>query len=395
MDGPVSESVDDKRRSRGLSRRAYLASAGVATATALGGCLGAVDSGPDTVTFGTLTIPAVAEILIARDRGYFEDRNIELEVKRIQSAPKATPQLASGDLDVATGSIGASLFNSVAQDIDIRVVADQTQYWPGQPSANRIWARSAAVPDTDSIYDLPEGLTIGLHGSGNVDSYVWGRILELNDMTWDDVSTTEVLYNNMPVTMAEGQIDACSIPDPLGLQVADQADATQLGYASMVAPRMQIGAYLFGGPFAEERPEVATRWVEAYLEGVREYYELGGFPSEEVATIVSDTFDLPKAAIQASIPSLPHKNGHLNADSVENQQAFYACRGNVDETVPIGDVIDETFLESALDTVGRLDDEAARPDVETIEQWGENALSPYPPVGEQRTPSEFPTDSSC
>lgn len=378
-----------------FSRRQFLAGTGAATAAAIGGCMGAPESGPETVSFGTLTIPAVSEVLIAKDRGYFADRNIELEIKRIQSAPKATPQLASGDLDVATGSIGASLFNSVAQDIDIKVVADQTQYWRGQPSSNRILARSEAVPDTDSIYDLPEDLTVALHGTGNVDSYILGRILSLNDMAWADMDRTETLYTQMPTLMAEGAIDICAIPDPLALQVLDKADATQIGQASMVAPRMQIGAYIFGGPFAEERPDTATRWLEAYLEGVREYYELGGFPSDEVATIVSETFDLPKPAIKASVPSLPHKNGHLNAESIENQQAYHACQGTVDETVPVSDVIDESFLEGALDSVGRLDPEEATPSVSTIEAWSETAIAPYPPIGEIRTPAEFPTDSLC
>ncbi|MFT4957841.1 MAG: NitT/TauT family transport system substrate-binding protein [Halobacteriales archaeon] len=381
------------------SRRTFLTGVGAAGVAAVGGCLGSLSGGdgggPETVTFGTLTIPAVAEVLIANDRGYFEERDISLDIKRIQSAPKATPQLASGKLDVATGGIGASLFNSVAGDVDVRLVADQTQYWPGQPSGNRIWARTAAVPDTDSIYELPEGLTIALHGAGNVDSYIWGRILALNDMTWDDVDTKEILYTNMPVTMAEGEIDACAIPDPLGLQVARKAEATQLGYASMVAPRMQIAGYLFGGPFAKDRPDVASRWLEAYLKGVREYYELGGFPSDEVARIVSDEFGLPKGVIKASVPSLPHKNGRVNEDSVANQQEFYACRGNVEEKVPTEDVIDESFLEDALNEVGALDPEDARPTVQTILQWSENAPRPYPPVGKIRPPNEFPMDSTC
>jgi predicted O-methyltransferase YrrM/ABC-type nitrate/sulfonate/bicarbonate transport system substrate-binding protein len=382
-------------RGKKLTRRTFLAGTGAATVGALGGCLGAPGGGPASVTFGTLTIPSVAEVLIAKDKGYFADRNIELEIERIQSAPKATPQLANGDLDVATGSIGASLFNSVAQGIDINVVADQTQYWRGQPSSNRILFRTAAVPDTDSIYDIPEGLTIGLHGRGNVDSYIWGRILALNDMTWADVNPTSVLYTNMPTAMAEGKMDACAIPDPLGLQVLDKAPATRLGYASMVAPRMQIGAYLFGGPFMTDRPEVATRWLEAYLEGVREYYELGGFPSDEVATIVNETFGLPKAAIKASIPSLPHRNGYLNEESIGSQQAYHACRGAVDTAVDVSKVVDQSLLDTALDAVGRLDESAATPSVETIQEWSENALAPYPPVGEIQEPPGFPGDAMC
>lgn len=385
----------DSDEGRTLSRRKFLAGTGAASAAAIGGCLGAPSGRPETVSFGTLTIPAVSEVLIAQDRGYFEDRNIELEIDRIQSAPKATPKLANGDLDVATGSIGASLFNSVAQDIDIKVVADQTQYWRGQPSSNRILFRESVLEDTDSIYDIPDGLTIGLHGRGNVDSYIWGRILALNDMTWEDVTATEVLYTNMPTTMAEGEMDACAIPDPLGLQVLDEASATRLGYASMVAPRMQIGAYLFGGPFMEDRPEVATRWLEAYLEGVREFYEMGGFPSDEVATIVNDAFDLPKSAVKASIPSLPHRNGYLNEESVRNQQAYHACRGTVEDAVDISRVIDHSYLKSALETVGTLDEAEAKPSVETIQQWSENAVTPYPPIGEIREPNGFPGDSIC
>ncbi|MFW6376812.1 MAG: ABC transporter substrate-binding protein [archaeon] len=376
------------------SRRGFLAAAGALSTGALAGCQGIMESDPDAVTFGTLTIPAVAEVLIARERGFFEDRNIDLEIERIQSAPKATPKLANGELDVATGSIGASVFNSAAEDVDVRIVADQTRYWRGQPSANRIWGREEAIEEA-SLYAIPEGLTIALHGRGNVDSYIWGRILQLNDLTWDDVEVTEILYNNMPVAMEEGEIDACAIPDPLGLELASQTGATQLGYASQVAPDMQIGVYLFGGPFATDRPEVARRWLEAYLEGVREYYDMGGFPDEEVAAIVNEAFELPTEAIRSSVPSLPQKNGRVNVDSVETQQAYHACRGTVETTVDVGEVIDESFLDDALEEVGRLDDADATPSVETILAWGETAPAPYPEVGEIRTPEGFPDDALC
>jgi NitT/TauT family transport system substrate-binding protein len=377
-----------------VSRRGFLAGTGVATVGALGGCMGITDTDPDTVTFGTLTIPAVSEVLVAKDSGYFEDRDIELEIERIQSAPKATPKLATGDLDVATGSIGASLFNSIAQDVDVRVVADNTQFWPGQ-AAVRILARADAVPDTDSIYDLPEGLNIALHGKGNVDSYQFARILALNDLTWDDMETTEMFYNHMASAMAEGGIDACAIPDPLGLQVLDKADAKPLGYGSMVAPRLQVASYIFGGPFADDNPDTATRWLEAYLEGVREYHDLGGSLSKEVARIVNEELDLPVPLVRSSIPSIPHKNGHLNAESIENQQAYHACRGTVETMVDMDDVVDESYLEDALDTVGRVDSDEATPSREKITEWEESALSPYPPAGEIRTPDEFPTDSTC
>ncbi|MUV90444.1 taurine ABC transporter substrate-binding protein [Halapricum sp. CBA1109] len=376
------------------TRRGFIASTGVAAAGLLSGCAGSSGgSGSETVTFGTLTIPAVAEVLIAKDQGYFEERDITLEVERIQSAPQATPRLASGDLDTATGSIGASLFNSAAQDVDINVVADQTQYWTGQPSSNKVLIRPEKYEEGMSLSDVSGDFTIALHGQGNVDSVIWARLLQRNGMTWDDVQTKEILYTNMTGAMASGEIDAAAIPDPLGLGMVGETGAKRLLYASEVAPRMQIGVYLFGGPFANDRPEVARKWLEAYLLGVRDYYDMGGFPSDEVASIVAEEFDLPKGSIKSSVPSLPHKNGQVNTDSVATQQTYHSCHGTVEETVPVEDVVDLSHLEDALEEVGRVED--PQPSVETINEWGETAPAPYSELERTNPPADFPADSIC
>lgn len=384
---------------RSSSRRRFLAGASVTAAAGVAGCSGLLGSsdesntGPDTVTFGTLTIPAVSEVLVAKDRGYFEERDIELEIERIQSAPQATPRLASGDLDTATGSVGASLFNSVAQDVEINVVADQTQYWRGQPSSNKVLIRPEKYTEGMTLSDVSVDFTIALHGQGNVDAYIWARLLQRNDMTWDDVQTKNILYTNMTSAMSAGEIDAAAIPDPLGLGMVNETGAQRLLYASEVAPRMQIGVYLFGEPFMQNRPEVARRWLEAYLLGVREYYELGGFPSEEVASIVSDEFGLPKNLIKMSIPSLPHKNGRLNRESIMSQQNYHHCRGEVEEPAEESSIVDESLLEEALDEVGRLDD--PEPSVETINEWGQNSPKPYLELETIDEPEGFPAESLC
>ncbi|QSG10554.1 ABC-type nitrate/sulfonate/bicarbonate transportsystem, periplasmic component [Halapricum desulfuricans] len=381
------------------TRRRFLAGTSVAAAAGVAGCNGLLGSsdesntGPETVTFGTLTIPAVAEVLVAKDRGYFEERDIELEVERIQSAQRATPQLASGDLDTATGSVGAGLFNSMAQDVEISVVADQTQYWRGQPSSNKVLIRPEKYSEGMTLADVSEDFTIALHGKGNVDAYIWARLLQRNDMTWGDVRSREILYTNMTGAMSAGEIDAAAIPDPLGLGMVNETGAKRLLYASEVAPRMQIGVYLFGEPFMQDRPEVARRWLEAYLLGVREYYELGGFPSDEVASIVSEEFDLPKNLIKMSIPSLPHKNGRLNRESIMSQQAYHHCRGEVEEQAEESAIVDESLLEEALDDVGRLDD--PEPAVETINEWGQTSPKPYSELETIDEPEGFPADPLC
>lgn len=383
------------RPERSTSRRGFLALSGAATLSSLGGCLGELGETTATVTFGTLPIAAVAEVFIAQDRGFFEDRNIELEIERITGATQAVPELASGDLDVASGSIGAGVYNSIAQGVPVRAVADQTQYWAEQPSGNRFWIREELYSEGMSFSDLPEDPTVAINAEAGSMDYLLGRLLQANDMGWDEVSVTEMPFPDMIAAMGSGEIDACTIPDPLGLQVASETGAGQLLYGSQLAPRMQIAAYFFGEPFMEDREDVAKRWLEAYLLGVREYYDMGGFPNEEVASIISEEIEVPVSAIRASIPSLVHKNGRMNVDSLMRQQEYHACRGYLDATVDADEVVDESLLEAALEEVGRLDEAEATPSVETIDEWSEAAPAPYPPVGEILAPEGFPNDRIC
>lgn len=372
-----------------------MALGGTVALSSLGGCLGGVAETTDTVAFGTLPIAAVAEVFIARDRGFFEERDIELEIERITGASQAVPELASGDLDVASGSIGAGVFNSIAQGVPVRAVADQTQYWDDQPSGNRFWIREELYSEGMSFSDLPEDPTVAINSEAGSMDYLLGRLLQLNDMGWDDVTVTQMPFPDMIPAMGSGEIDACTIPDPLGLQVASETGAGQLLYGSQLAPRMQIATYFFGEPFMEERSDVARRWLEAYLLGVREYYDMGGFPNEEVASIISEEIEVPVPAIRASIPSLVHKNGRMNVDSLMRQQEYHACRGYLDDTVEAEEVVDESLLDAALEEVGRLDEEEATPSVETIHEWGETAPAPYAPVGELAVPDGFPNDRIC
>lgn len=382
---------------RTTTRRTFLAAGGSTAAIAVAGCLGG--DNPDEVSFGTLPIAAVAEVFIADELGYFEERDIELDTERIEGFGQVVPRLASGDMDVATGSITAGLTNAIAGGQPVRVVADQTQYWEQQPSANRFWVHEDYYTEdmtVDTLSEqLPEEFTYAVNVEGGSITYLLGRLLTHTDITFENVEIVEMPFPQMVSAMAEGDIDMCSIPDPAGLQMASEAGAGQLMYGSQLAPRMQIGVYLYGEPFMDERPDVARRWLEAYLLGVREYYEMGGFQDEAVADIISEAIELPAAVIRSSVPSLPHKNGRVNTDSLLSQQAFFECRGFMDETVEASEMVNEQFLEEALENVGELDDEEATPAVSTIDEWRENAPTPWPEVGELLEPETFPDDSQC
>lgn len=380
------------------SRRSVLAASSAALTVSLGGCVVGGRT-TETVTFGTLPIATVAPVLIAEERGYFEERNVEIERERIAGVPPATPRLASGEIDVAGGSVGAPIFNSIAQGVRIQIAADMAQHYHGAPAGAKVWAReniySEGIEFPELADRVDDPLTVAHNAKGGSLDYVLGRILDLYDMSWDDVEVKEIGFSNMIPAMLSGDTDVCIAPDPLGLALGGKANAGQVLYASAALPRMQMAAYFFGGPFMEDRPDVAAGWIEGLILGIREYYEMGAYPSEEVATIVNEAFGIDVGAVRSSVPALPNRNGTVNMNSIMRQQDYHACRGYVEDAVDSDEIRNEELWEKALDSVGRLPEGEAKASPKLLQTWSERAPRPYPPMGEIHPVEDFPSETVC
>jgi ABC-type nitrate/sulfonate/bicarbonate transport system substrate-binding protein len=67
-----------------------------------------------------------AGILIAVERGYFEEQGIEVDTASLEASGAAMlPSLAAGELDVGAGEIGVELYRALADGQGLRIVADK------------------------------------------------------------------------------------------------------------------------------------------------------------------------------------------------------------------------------------------------------------------------------
>ena len=79
-------------------------------------------------------------ILIGMKKGYFAEEGIDINGIVFDNGGRMIAPLGSGEIDVATGSASATLFNAVARGIDIKIVADKGSTPPGygfQPLLDR------------------------------------------------------------------------------------------------------------------------------------------------------------------------------------------------------------------------------------------------------------------
>jgi len=125
-------------------------------------------SPPVSVKVGEHGVVSNAPLYIAKARGYFEGQGLSVEFLRLQTGPAMTAPMASGDIDVGVGAPGASLFNAIAREIPLKIVADKGQDYHGR-SYQVLVARRGLVESGGlaSFSDL-RGKRIGLTGRGGV-----------------------------------------------------------------------------------------------------------------------------------------------------------------------------------------------------------------------------------
>ncbi|MEJ2181254.1 MAG: ABC transporter substrate-binding protein, partial [Gammaproteobacteria bacterium] len=83
------------------------------------------------VSIGITPAMSTAGLFIAYEKGYFKEQGINLVMKQIPRAgAQMIPFLATGQLMVGCGNLNAGLYNAIANDIPLKVVADKGTVMP-------------------------------------------------------------------------------------------------------------------------------------------------------------------------------------------------------------------------------------------------------------------------
>ena len=84
-----------------------------------------------TVKVASAGIASDIGFFLAHKKGYFRAEGLNVELAQMANAPAMIGPLGMGQLDVGAGTVAASLYNAVAQNIAIRAVADKGSMRPG------------------------------------------------------------------------------------------------------------------------------------------------------------------------------------------------------------------------------------------------------------------------
>ncbi|HET6281576.1 MAG TPA: ABC transporter substrate-binding protein [Polyangia bacterium] len=314
---------------------------------------------PVEVRVGTNFLISDAALFIAQHKGYFKEQGIELKLISFDAGPKMVAPLGAGQLEVAAGATSAGLFNAIARGIDIKIVADKGSSIPGA-SYMPIIVRKDLVTSgkVKSGKDL-KGLKVAEAGQGGSPASTLNETLAKAGLAYPDVThVPNMAYPQHLAALANGAVDASVTTEPTLTKALEEGVAVRLPGGDAY-PNQQISVLLYGGEFIKKQPDVARRFMVAYLKGARDYNDaikdghlLGRNADEAVSILASSTHVKDAALIRKVTASGCNPNGRVNRASLQKDLAFFKAAGFIEGTVTVDQAVDDSFADAAVKVLG-------------------------------------------
>jgi len=308
-----------------------------------------------TVQVGVLQIVSDSGLYIAAARGYLQEAGITAEFATFRSLQEQIPLLATDKLQVGGGAIDAGLFNAVARDVPLKIVADKGSQLSPEFTAQSLVVRKDLI-DSGRFKDYPDlaGLNIGVSGHQNSVELLVDIALQRGGLTLDDAQTVVMSFPDLNAAFANRSLDAAIHLEP-GLSAGlSQGLFVAWKNAYDLYPQQQVAVLLYAPAFAADR-DLAQRFTTAYLRGVRDYND--AFRQQKDLDAILDiltqyTTIKDKSLYRTIRVSGLNPDGHVNAAGVARDLAWYRERGAVTGDVNLDRVIDDSFVTAANQALG-------------------------------------------
>jgi NitT/TauT family transport system substrate-binding protein len=306
---------------------------------------------PQVVRLGTVGSFTDAGFAVGIGQGYFQRQNLEIDVQRLDSAALMIPFVSTGQLDVAGGGPSAGLFQALARGVDLRIVADKGT--AGEKESFFCFLVRKDLVDSGRVRTEAylRGLTIAAAAPGNSVELATHRMLEKGGLTEQDVTFVNMAYQDMLGALATSRIDVASTLEPVCAQAVAQGSAVRWRTTADYQPLQTVAAVYYSPQFAQNT-DAATRFMVAYLQGVRDYrrayLEKDAALRQKLDPIMAEWTGIDPSVYDGMVIPELLPDGRINVASIDDLQDFFLQSGQIRERVDIQRYVDDSFREAAV-----------------------------------------------
>lgn len=305
------------------------------------------------VTVGMKEVVSDAGVLIGMAKGYYEELGIEIESVAFNTGQDMINALGAGQLDVGCTVTASGLFNAILRDIPIKIVADKGINVAGQ-GYYRLMIRKDLVDEIKDFEDL-RGRKLAVVGTASLDEIALDRVLNQAGMTTNDIDLQVIRsFPDIVAAMSNKSIDGGMIIEPFVTAAMDADIADPWKDPSEYDPHAQTALLVYGKSMLE-RPEVANRFMIAYLKAIRDYNDafFKDINKDEIISILAEySVVKEKELYEKMFPVGLNPDGLVRMKGVQMDLDWYKERGLLKGDLNAEDVVDNSYAEYAVKVLG-------------------------------------------
>ena len=314
----------------------------------------------ETVTVGTTFSITDLPFFIGMKRGYFAAEGLDVTFVNLDSAARMIAPLASGELDLAAGGPSAGLYNAIARNIGIRIVADKSATPPGRHSQTLLVRKE--LIDSGRVKTLADlkGLRVASAAPGSSAMGTLNRIYKMTGLKPTDIERVYLGFPQQIAALRGGAADVAFPTEPFA------SEAVRLGYAvafmtdDQIYPGHQISVMIYSDRFRTQRKAVALAFMRAYLRAVRDQNaaivdgRLAGKDAEEFIGLIADNTPVKDRDFLRSINlSASDDDGRVNVESLKEDFEIFRAEGLIEGKITVDDALDPSFARAAVEALAR------------------------------------------
>ncbi len=263
---------------------------------------------PTKVTVGVIPILDVAPIYLGKQKGFFSNRNIDLDLQQAQGGAAIVPAVISGQYQFGFSNM-ISLLIAQSKDVPIKVVCNGNNSTgvDGQDFAALMVKADSPIKTAADL----AGKTVAANTLKNiVDTSVRASVRKAGGDA-ASVKFVELPFPQQPPALQSGQVDAVFVVEPFQQQVLGQGGRKIASSYVDAAPNLTVASYFTSTQLMGSNPDLVKRFTDAMKESLA-YAD--SHPDE--ARQIIGTYTQITADVIAKV-TLPKWPPDINRDSVQ------------------------------------------------------------------------------
>ena len=175
---------------------------------------------------------------------------------------------------------------------------------------------------------------------------------------YSDVETVDLPFPDHVAALKNKSVEASASVEPGPTIAIKNGFAVLVKSDDEIIPYHQIAVLLYSETFAG-KPDVARRFMRAYLRAVRFYNgalqdgHMAGPNADGVISILAESTPIKDPAIYKAItPTGMNPDGRVNVQSLADDLQFYRERGLIKRDIKLDQLVDHSFVSAVLGEIG-------------------------------------------